>query len=118
MNPVVVLAVLVVALAGCKQRDSAAISGASTTGPATIAASPEGQPPVVNPSEPVVIPQTDDMNATLDQLSAELRAYVGSTRSTPKDFQDFIARARVQVSPPPAGKDYTIVHGKVVLVSH
>jgi hypothetical protein len=116
MNPVLALAVLMVALAGCKPRDSALAQGAPAADPSAANAT-GGQPPVVTSTEPIVIPQSDDMNATLAQLSAQLRSYVGATRSKPVDFQDFVARAHVQVPAPPAGKDYAIVHGQVVLVN-
>ncbi len=56
------------------------------------------------------------MSATLNQLSLELRKYVVSTRSVPKDFEEFAAKSRVQIPPAPAGKKYAIQGQAVVLV--
>jgi hypothetical protein len=64
----------------------------------------------------VVIPANADMEATLQQLSLELRKYVMRTRSVPKTFDEFAASARIQVPPPPVGKKYAIEKQAVVLV--
>jgi len=55
------------------------------------------------------------MGATLQQLSLELRRYVVSTRSVPKNFEDFAAKSHLQIPPPPAGKKYIIQGHAVVL---
>jgi hypothetical protein len=119
MNPFVLLLLLAVALTACKRHETAAAAAGSPADPAaSTAAQTEAVPgaPTQVPTETVVVPESADMNATLDQLSTELRVYVSSTRSRPKDFQDFVARAHVQAPPPPAGKNYAIAAGKVVLV--
>ena len=56
------------------------------------------------------------MNAILQELSRELRKYVVSTRSVPKNFEEFVAKSRVQILPAPAGKKYRIQGHAVVLV--
>lgn len=102
------LASLLVAMlaAGCSKH------GANDEAPPA----PKGSAPMNPPPAAVVIPNTGDVTANLNQLSLELRKYVVRTRSVPKDFDDFIAKAHVQAPPPPAGKKYAIEHQAVVLV--
>jgi len=119
MNPVVLVALLAVVLVGCKRQEASTSSPTSadpsaTTAPASV--QPPG-PPIQTPTETLTVAEGADTNATLDELSHQLRSYVSSTRSRPKDFQDFVTRARIQVPPPPAGKAYSISAGKVVLVN-
>ncbi len=66
--------------------------------------------------KPAVIAESADANATLTQLSLELRKYVMRTRSVPKNFEEFQAKSQVQVPPPPAGQKYAIKGQAVVLV--
>ncbi len=68
------------------------------------------------PPTAVVIQDSGNVNATLDQLSLELRRYVVGTRSVPRNFEEFIAKSHVQAPPPPAGKKYAIKDQAVVLV--
>jgi hypothetical protein len=63
-----------------------------------------------------MVPDTGDINGTLSQLSLELRKYVVRTRSVPKDFEEFAAKSRVQMPPPPAGQKYAIRGQAIVLV--
>jgi hypothetical protein len=65
---------------------------------------------------PVASPANGDMNATLEQLSLDLRRYVVSTRSVPKNFEEFVAKSHAQIPPAPAGKKYIIQEQAVVLV--
>ena len=62
------------------------------------------------------IADSADVNATLNQLSLELRKYVVRTRSVPKNFEDFISKSNVQAPPPPPSKKYAIRDQAVVLV--
>ena len=71
---------------------------------------------MVAPAKAAVIADTGDVDATLGQLSLELRKYVVGTRSVPKNFEEFVAKSHVQVPPPPAGKKYAIKDQAVVLV--
>ena len=64
----------------------------------------------------VAAPENGEMSATLNQLSLELRKYVVSTRSVPKNFEDFVAKSHAQVPPPPAGQNYKIQGQAVVLI--
>jgi len=61
-------------------------------------------------------PETSDMSATLQELSRELRKYVVSTRSVPKNFEEFVAKSHVQIPAAPAGQKYKIQGQAVVLV--
>jgi len=103
----------VVLAAGCSKHQPAADSNATTN--AAVPAE-RGPGPMVAPSKAAVIADTGDVDATLGQLSLELRKYVVGTRSVPKNFEEFVAKSHVQVPPPPAGKKYAIKDQAVVLV--
>jgi hypothetical protein len=111
-------ALLVVGLAlGCHRQESTPGSQAANPGDAPPPASPRG-PGRANDSsvKPVVIAESGDVNATLQQLTQSLRDYVVRTRSVPKDFEEFAAKAQVQFPPAPDGKKYAIQDQKVVLL--
>ena len=109
---------------GCSKREPTAGTGTATNTPqaersgATPAAAPpsRGPAPTAPPATGAVIPDSGDVNATLNRLSLELRKHVVGTRSVPKNFEDFIAKSHVQAPPPPAGKKYAIQDQAVVLV--
>ena len=69
------------------------------------------------PAGPVVVSDEGGMNATLEQLSLELRKYVVRSRSVPKSYEEFIAKSNVQAPSPPPGKKYAIENKAVVLVN-
>ena len=69
------------------------------------------------PATGAVIADSGDVNATLGQLSLELRKYVVRTRSVPKNFEEFIAKSHVQAPAAPPGKKYAIQKQAVVLVN-
>jgi hypothetical protein len=116
MARIFIMACLLVALVGCKRQESAAPAPPPTADQAPSQANPPG-PPKEAITEPVAVGDAANMDATLAQLSDELRAYVGRTRSRPKDFADFAQQDHLQYPAPPSGKAYAIAHGKVVLVS-
>ena len=62
-----------------------------------------------------IIADTGDVNATLQKLTLALRDYVVSTRSVPKNFDEFAAKSHSSFPPPPAGQKYAIEGQKVVL---
>jgi hypothetical protein len=68
------------------------------------------------PPPTALIPDTGDVNATLQQLTLALRDYVVRTRSVPKNFDDFAAKSQARFPLPPAGKKYAIQGQKVALV--
>ncbi len=68
------------------------------------------------PAPATVIPDTGDVNATLQQLTLALRDYVVRTRSVPKNFEEFAAKSGARFPDPPAGKQYAIQGQQVVLV--
>jgi hypothetical protein len=92
---------------------------ATSVTPAVSATPPQDAPgpPIVLPTQPTVIPMGADWDTTLAELSNALRAFASSTRSVPKDFQDFVTRGLIQAPPPPPGKAYAIQKGKVILVN-
>jgi hypothetical protein len=103
---------LVAALAaGCKKQgpepSASGASNAAPPDPSAPAAAAVRSPgaPVSRPYTPAAIaaPESGDMSATLNQLSLELRKYVVSTRSEPKNFEEFVAKSHVQVTPAPGG---------------
>src|SRR2546423_13247556 len=107
-----VLIVAVCLSAACKKRETTPGATPITADPApdsaTAPPSPRGPGPMAPPPVSVVIPDTGDVNATLGQLSLELRKYVVRTRTVPKTFQEFLAKSNVQPPPAPAGKKYAI----------
>lgn len=115
MKPVVFVALLALLLTGCKRHENA-VAPPPSNGDQAQDGHPTG-PPIHPVTEPTVIDDTGDVNATLGDLSTALRSYVSRTRSAPKDFQDFVTLAQVQAPPPPAGKRYAIQRGQVVLVN-
>lgn len=101
-------------LVGCG-RETEAPTPATT--PVTAPASPRGPGPVSDsPASATVIPDSGDPNAVLPRLTQALRDYVVRTRSVPKDFQEFAAKANLTFPPPPAGQKYAIRGQEVVLV--
>ena len=125
LAPLLRVALLAATLAaGCSKHQSAVSASAAANAVQADAApelsaappSPRGPGPAAPPPTAVVIPDSGDVNATLNQLSLELRKYVVGTRSVPKDFKEFVAKSHVQAPPPPAGKKYAIQNQAVVLV--
>jgi len=105
--------------AGCKKQEAAPAAVAAPDAPAgssQAVPSPRGPGPMAPAPASVVVPDTGDMNATLGQLSLELRKYVVRTRSIPKTFEEFLAKSNVQPPPAPAGKKYAIQDQVIVLV--
>jgi len=98
--------------------DAAANAAQADPSAAATAAAPPSRGPgaVAAPPKAAVIPDSGDVNATLNQLTLELRRYVVGTRSVPKDFEEFAAKSRVQAPPPPPGKKYAIKGQAVILV--
>ena len=44
----------------------------------------------------------------LAELTRELRRWIVATREKPANFEDFAAKAKITVPPPPAGKKYAL----------
>jgi len=116
----VFLAVVIAAglAGGCKKHETVITATASP--PDDLAASSPGPPirgpgPIAPPPASIVVPDTGDVNVTLDQLSLELRKYVVRARKVPKTFEEFIAQSNVHPPPAPAGKKYAI-HGQVIVL--
>jgi len=63
----------------------------------------------------VSLPPDATAEAAAGQLSTELRRYVLTTRTIPKDFDDFAAHHPMKFPPAPAGKKYVIENGQVVV---
>lgn len=108
--------------AACKKHGPApSASGASNaassdpSAPAAAARSPGAPVPMPYTSAAIAAPENSDMSVTLHELSLELRRYVVSTRSVPKNFEDFVAKSHAQIPPAPAGKKYVIQGQAVVL---
>src|SRR5512146_1875374 len=107
MSRLLMLAWLVVALVpGCKRQAETGAGVAEQTSAAPP--SPRGPGPMPTAGDPVVVKDTGDINAILQQLTDELRKYVIRTRSVPKDFEEFAAKSNAQFPPAPAGKKYVI----------
>ena len=110
--------------AGCRKHEPAPGAGAATnaapldafTASASAPPSPRGQGPMAASPTTTVVSDTGNIDATLSQLTSELRKYVVHTRSVPKNFEEFIAKSGVQAPSPPPGKKYAIQKRVVVLV--
>ncbi|HWW03282.1 MAG TPA: hypothetical protein VNZ64_26505 [Candidatus Acidoferrum sp.] len=102
---------------GCNKRQPAASDPVAAADDTAAPPSPRGPglAPAASATAPVVVPDTGDVNATLDRLTTELRKFVVSTRSVPKNFEDFAAKARLEFPPAPAGKRYKIAGQAIVL---
>jgi hypothetical protein len=104
---------LLALLAGC---------GREAKDPALAAASPPEQ---ASPRGPLrlseaappapVIQDTNDVNATVQQLTVALRDYVVRTRSVPKNFEEFASKSQAQFPQAPAGQKYVIKGQEVAL---
>ena len=120
MKRTVLFASLVIALApGCGNKQPATPptppTEATESGNTGTPKAPE-EPPT---AAPVPVPEASaaggaDSKATiptadLNQLTAQLRTWMMNNRSgPPRSFEDWVARAHIQVAPPPAGKKYVI----------
>ena len=100
----------------CKKQEPPG-GAAATADPAGEAPpSPRGPGEMPAADTAPVIADTGDVNATLQQLSTELRNYVVRTRSVPKNFDEFAAKSNLQFPPAPTGKKYAISGQAIVLV--
>jgi len=101
-------------LAGCGKKgvspDAASSTNLQSTAPG----------PAPTPAERVVIPPAEngDINATLAELTRELRRTMVGRRLN-RNFDEFVALRNLQVPPPPPGKKYAISQQwKVILVNN
>ena len=115
---------LVAALAtGCRKHEPAPGAGTATNAApldqsavsSSAPPSPRGPGPMPVTPATTVISETGNIDATLAQLTSELRKYVLRTRSVPKNFEEFIAKSGLQAPSPPPGKKYAIQNRAVVL---
>lgn len=109
-----------VVMVGCKKQaptpsTTVAISTNQDEADTATPAPTSGRFPAPAPAVNVVVEDTGDVNATLNQLSLELRKYVVRTRSIPRTFEEFVAKSHAQVPPAPPGKKYAIEGQAVVL---
>jgi hypothetical protein len=124
MKHLLVVALLVALLgAGCKKNEPPPPPPPPTTTLQSGSEPSNAGPTVPPPASPVVAPNTtidtSSQETTLNQLTFQLRRYIGRTRSRPASFEDFAARSQLQVPPPPPGKKYAISRDmKVILVKN
>jgi hypothetical protein len=104
-------------LVGCKKQETSTSPMENQSGDPAAPASPRGPAPgTESVTNATVIADTGDVNATLQQLTRELRDYVVRTRTVPRSFDDFAVKSQLQFPPPPTGKKYAIDKQAVVLV--
>src|SRR5947209_13161814 len=108
---------------GCHKNAPVSETNAATNGvpPAPLSVSeappsPRGPGPMPPAPASTVVVSDGGINATLEQLSLELRKYVVRTRSVPRTYEEFIAKSHVHAPPPPEGKKYVIENQAIVLV--
>jgi hypothetical protein len=111
------LALGVVLTLGCKKQPAPVLDSTVAAEGAAAPPSPRGPGPMpaATAGQPVVVPDTGDVNATLERLTTELRKFVVSSRSVPKNFEEFATKARLEFPPAPDGKQYKIAGQAVVL---
>jgi hypothetical protein len=111
--------------AGCKGKqdaspDQVAASTNQAASPpaqtADSAAPPSQGAPAPVPPTPGVVQPSADQQAVLAQLTLEVRKFVVSTRTVPKNFDEFASKSQIQIPAPPSGKKYAIKNQEVVLV--
>src|ERR1035437_4314822 len=116
---------LVAALAaGCGKHEPAPGAGTATNAASLDQAaalssappSPRGPGPMPGTPPATIVSDPGNIDATLSQLTSELHRYVLHSRSVPRDFEESIAKSRVQAPAPPTGKKYAIQKRAVVLV--
>src|SRR5437660_12103466 len=109
-------------MVGCHKQESHSVTNAETNAVAleSSTVAPEAPPtrgPGPMPARPpgaAVVSDQGGINATLEQLSLELRKYVVRSRSVPKTYEEFIAKSNVHAPPPPEGKKYVIENQAIV----
>jgi hypothetical protein len=106
--------------AGCKKEEPAPGTGAAPLDQSGVSSSappsPRGPGPMATTPPTTIGSDAGNIEATLTQLTSELRNYVLHTRSVPRNFEEFIAKSGVQAPAPPPGKKYAIQKKAVVLV--
>jgi hypothetical protein len=83
------------------------------------------EPPTPAPGQGTMVTQVTSAEATstyadanLAELTRELRRWVVATREKPASFEDFAAKSKIKVPPPPAGKKYAFSpEMRVILVN-
>jgi hypothetical protein len=96
------------------------LAGCNKAPPPTAEALASRRPPSpydTSAPPPIVVPDSGDANANLDQLSMALRKYIAGAHRVPKDFDDFLAKSGVQPPPAPAGKKYVLQGQAIALVN-
>ena len=108
-------------IAGCgKKSETPPVSQTPPPSQASQAAVPPVSPsPAQNAQPAPAAPATNAATAPADlqSLNQQLISWVVQNHQRPKSFEDCVARANIQVPPPPAGKKYVInSRGFVALV--
>ena len=112
-------------VAGCGKKNET--PPVSTNAPAAQAnqggqavAPPVSPSPAPNSSQPAPAAPAANASTTtpdLQSLNQQMIKWIVQTHQRPKNFEDFVTRANIQVPPPPAGKKYVIdKHGFITLV--
>ena len=121
ISPFVLVLGAAMFIAGCgKKSDTPPVSQTPPPPQASQAAVPPVSPsPAQNSEAAPAAPATNAATASADlqSLNQQLIRWVVQNHQRPKSFEDFVARANIQVPPPPAGKKYVInSRGFVALV--
>jgi hypothetical protein len=69
-------------------------------------------------TKPVVVTEGANIEATLAQMTRELRRWIVRNQKKPSSYEEFASSARLDAPPPPAGKKYSLSKNmKIVLVN-
>jgi hypothetical protein len=107
------LACLPLLVLGCRRESSPPPSVQTAV---TAPPSPRGSHPSDTSTVSTAISDSGNAEANLRQLTQALRDHVVRTKSVPKNFEEFAAKAQLNFPPPPPGKKYEIQGQEVVLV--
>ena len=92
-------------------------SSCGRKGDALEVPTPEGHAPIPEPipnvtdsnSAPrLALPPAENLDATLAQLTREVRKWIVRHQRPPKSFEEFAASAAVQIPPAPPGKKFAL----------
>lgn len=61
-----------------------------------------------NSAPRLALPPAENLDATLAQLTREVRKWIVRHQRPPKSFEEFAASAAVQIPPAPAGKKFAL----------
>jgi len=94
--------------------------GAPVSPPTLPETPPNAAPGAAQPGSPrpVVVPEAADINATLTQMTRELRRWIVRNQRKPGSYEEFAGSANLEAPAPPPGKKYALSRDmKIILIN-